>query len=124
MQIGKRIASLRKNAGLSQDELADKLFVSRELVSKWETDKRNPDYEMIEKIANVFEVSVVELSGGKENIFDELTECFSEDQIISQEKMTEILNSFLDGLSKTERTVLSQDIIIVIAPVRLPICLG
>ena len=43
MDLGERIASARAEAGVTQQELAEMLFVSRELVSKWELGQRRPD---------------------------------------------------------------------------------
>ena len=43
MSIGKKLYELRKQKGLSQEEVADKLNVSRQTVSKWETDQSMPD---------------------------------------------------------------------------------
>ena len=72
MQTGQKIASLRKKAGLSQEELAEKLFVSRELVSKWETGKRNPCKEMTVRLSELFNVPVENLYDSKNNSCDEL----------------------------------------------------
>ena len=55
MDIGGRIAELRKEIGLTQQELADRLYVSRQLVSKWESGDRRPDYKTVEKIAEALE---------------------------------------------------------------------
>ncbi len=105
MQTGQKIAELRKNARLSQDELAEKLFVSRELVSKWETGKRNPDYGMITEIAKVLNVFPDELFDIDESIFDEISRCFPENCELTQEELTSTLDSFLKQLSKTEQTI-------------------
>ena len=48
-EIGKFIKELRIKAGLSQKELADMIYVSREAVSKWETGKNMPTYDIILK---------------------------------------------------------------------------
>ena len=48
-------------AGLSQTQLADALFVSRDLVSKWETGKRHPDRKMLEAMAKIFGVAAEHL---------------------------------------------------------------
>lgn len=105
MQTGQKIASLRKNAGLNQDELAKKLYVSRELVSKWENGKRNPDYQMLIRISAVFNVAVDELFDSDEKLFDELLECFPENIEISEEQLSKLFDDFLKVLSKTEHTV-------------------
>lgn len=60
------IKSLRKRKGLSQEELAIKLNVVRQTISKWEQGLSVPDSEMLIKISEIFEVSVSTLLG--ENI--------------------------------------------------------
>lgn len=65
MTIGQRIKAARLSAGLTQQELADKLAISFVGVSQWENDKRNPKRETLEKIAQVLGVSRMELEGGK-----------------------------------------------------------
>lgn len=57
MNIGSTITELRTARGLTQQAFADLLYVSRELVSKWENGTRRPDYDMIERLAQVLEVS-------------------------------------------------------------------
>ena len=67
-EIGKFIKELRIKAGLSQKELADMIYVSREAVSKWETGKNVPTYDIILILADLFKVSVDEiLLGEKKN---------------------------------------------------------
>ena len=61
MQTGQIIAKLRMQAGLSQTQLADALYVSRDLVSKWETGKRRPDRKMLEAMAKIFGVAAEHL---------------------------------------------------------------
>lgn len=54
MTLGKRIAELRKESRLSQQELADKLFVTDKTISSWETDRTEPSLEMIVKLSTTF----------------------------------------------------------------------
>ena len=54
MQTGQIIAKQRTQMGLSQVQLADSLFVSRDLVSKWETGKRFPEYKLVLEMAELF----------------------------------------------------------------------
>lgn len=56
MELGKNIVKLRKDNNLTQDELAEKLFVTRQTVSNWETGKNYPDLETIVKISNEFNI--------------------------------------------------------------------
>lgn len=57
MNIADRIQYLRKNRGLSQEELADKVGVSRQAVSKWESGQSTPDIEKIIVMSELFEVT-------------------------------------------------------------------
>ncbi|MBQ8725631.1 MAG: helix-turn-helix domain-containing protein [Clostridia bacterium] len=60
-QLGNRLYELRKKAGLSQEEFAEKLNVSRQAVSKWERGEALPDTENLISIAKLFGVSLDEL---------------------------------------------------------------
>lgn len=59
--LGMMIASLRKENGMTQLDLADKMGVTDKAVSKWERDISYPDVNTIAKLAEVFEISVDEL---------------------------------------------------------------
>ena len=61
MKLSEKILSLRTARGLSQGDLAEKLEVSRQSVSKWETGQSVPDLDKIIKIADLFGVTVDEL---------------------------------------------------------------
>ena len=61
MTVSEKIYTLRTRLGLSQEELAEKLGVSRQSVSKWETGQSVPDLEKIIKLSDLFGVSVDEL---------------------------------------------------------------
>ena len=62
---GAIIRKLREEKGMTQSELAGKLFVSDKTVSKWESGKGYPDISLLESIASVLSVSVTELLCGK-----------------------------------------------------------
>jgi transcriptional regulator with XRE-family HTH domain len=64
--LGKRIWMLRRQKGLKQDELADKMGVSPQAVSKWENDQTCPDISLLPELAKILEVSVDELLSGKQ----------------------------------------------------------
>ena len=66
MTIGKRIAALRKEKGLTQEELAQHMGVSGQAVSKWENDQTCPDISALPKLARLLGVTVHELLEGKE----------------------------------------------------------
>lgn len=61
MEIGKRIREYRKIYNLSQEQLADKIFVSRQTVSNWENNKTYPDIQIIVSLSILFNVSLDEL---------------------------------------------------------------
>ena len=66
--LGERIAQLRKEKGLKQDELAEMLGITPQAVSKWENDQTCPDISLLPKLAEILGVTVDELlSGKKEN---------------------------------------------------------
>ena len=65
MTLGKRIAMLRRQKGLKQEDLANELDVSPQAVSKWENDQTCPDISLLPKLAQLLGVSVDELLSGK-----------------------------------------------------------
>lgn len=68
MSLGQRLYDLRKTTGLSQEKAAEQLGVTRQTVSKWETDQTTPDFDKIIPICNLYNVTTAELFGEeKEN---------------------------------------------------------
>ena len=70
IKIGKHIALLRRQAGLTQEELGEKLGISNKTISRWENGNYMPDIEMFGLLAKQFHVSINELLAG-EKIADE-----------------------------------------------------
>lgn len=70
MNISDRIQSLRKSKGISQEELADKIGVSRQAVSKWESEQSSPDIEKIILLSDYFDVTTDYLLKGVEPVTD------------------------------------------------------
>ncbi len=68
MTIGKRIALLRRQKGLTQEELATAMGISPQAVSKWENDQTCPDISALPKLSRLLGVSVDELLSGKEEL--------------------------------------------------------
>ena len=68
MTFGKRIAALRREKNLKQDDLAQMLEVSPQAVSKWENDQTCPDISLLPKLAKILGVSVDELLSGKQEL--------------------------------------------------------
>lgn len=84
MQVGKQIKKYRTEGKLSQDELAGKIFVSRQTVSNWENDKNYPDLKSLLLLSSLFDVSLDTLIKGdleemKEKIKEEDRAAFKHD---------------------------------------------
>lgn len=64
MDLGKHVKEHRARLGMSQEQLAEAIFVSRQTISNWETDRTYPDVQSLLLLSNLFEVSVDELIKG------------------------------------------------------------
>lgn len=62
MQIGNKILELRKQNNLSQEQLADKMDVARQTISKWELGETSPDLEQSRQLSQIFNVSLDDLT--------------------------------------------------------------
>lgn len=62
MEIGNKIMELRKKSGLSQEELAEKVGVARQTISKWELGETSPDLKQSKELSKIFKVSLDELT--------------------------------------------------------------
>ena len=74
MEFGNKLYELRKAKGLSQEELASRLEVTRQTVSKWELGDSTPDLEKLVLLAELFEVSLDELVLDKVSVTTKLEE--------------------------------------------------
>lgn len=61
MSIGNKLIELRKKEGLSQEQVAEKLNVSRQTISKWELDETSPDLKSAKALSQLYQVSLDEL---------------------------------------------------------------
>lgn len=78
--FGENLKILRKQKGFSQEELATRLHVVRQTISKWEKNSSVPDADTLIRLAEILEVSVSELLGKKienENVTDDVAEQLS-----------------------------------------------
>lgn len=66
MEFNKKLQELRKQKGITQEEVAEKLFVSRTAVSKWESGRGYPNIESLKAISKLFDVTIDELLSGEE----------------------------------------------------------
>lgn len=72
MTLGEKIKELRKKANISQEELAEKVGVSRQAVTKWESDAGLPDLENLKSIATLFNISIDELLDYKKELLGDV----------------------------------------------------
>ena len=66
MNIGEKITNLRKSKGITQEQLAEQLGVTRQTISKWELDQSTPDLNYISQLSELFGVTTDYLIKGKE----------------------------------------------------------
>ena len=92
MKFGDKLIALRKKKGLSQEELAEKLSVSRQSVSKWESNNTYPETDKIVQICNIFECTMDDL------INDNITDIESIERK-SKNNINVMVDSFLDFIT-------------------------
>ena len=105
MNTGSRISELRRKAGLSQDGLAEKLFVSRSLVQKWENGTRMPDARSLEGLSALFGVPAGEIVERDSCVLDELSTCIPAGAEIDSGQLPGIIEEFLLSLKDADRIV-------------------
>ena len=89
MTFAEKLKSMRKQAGMSQEKLSEKLGVSRQAITKWETDAGIPDIENLMAISTLFGVSIDDLLSGEklaDKSTDYLYESVTEYDIDCEEK--------------------------------------
>ena len=94
MKFGDKLIELRKKNGYSQEELAEKLGVSRQSVSKWESNNTYPETDKIIQIANLFDCSMDDL------INDKITDVESTLRK-NKNNISNVFNSLLDFITST-----------------------
>lgn len=72
MSLGQRLTELRKSKKMSQEEVAEELNVTRQTISKWETDQSTPDFDKIVPLCKLFEISSDELLTGKKKAVEKI----------------------------------------------------
>lgn len=91
MELGNKLLELRKNNGFSQEELAEKVAVSRQTISKWELNESSPDLKQAKQLSKIFKVSIDELADN--DMKDILTE-----KISNTERLAGLTIKILKGL--------------------------
>ena len=81
MSLGNSLFNARKKSGLSQEEVAEKLGVSRQTISKWETDETLPDIRQSKKLAVLYHLTLDELIDFDADVkeIEDMIETFSQE---------------------------------------------
>ena len=91
MEFNEKLQNLRKQKGLTQQDLAEKLFVSRTAVSKWESGKGYPNIESLKQIAKLFDITIDELLST-----DEILTLAQQENCQKQSNMRDLVFGLLD----------------------------
>ena len=91
MEFGQKLQELRKSRGITQEELAQKLYVSRTAISKWESGRGYPNIDSLRAISKFFSVTVDELLST-----DEVLSLAEADNKQKSEKMRDLVYGLLD----------------------------
>ena len=94
IKIGKFIATLRRQSGLTQEKLGEKIGVTNKTISRWENGNYMPDIEMLQLLAKEFNVSINELLAGQKMSDEEFRKNADENIIaVSKESLVLVLGS-------------------------------
>lgn len=85
MEIGKKLREARQCSGLTQEQVAQSLYVSRQTISNWENEKSYPDIVSVVKLSDLYSISLDELLKGDEKMLEHLEE--STDVVKSNRKL-------------------------------------
>ena len=85
MEAKDALRSLRKERGLSQEELAEKIFVTRQAVSRWETGETLPTPETLQLLSALYDVSINTLLGSPRKLVCQCCGVPLEDSVLSRE---------------------------------------
>ena len=86
METKEILLKLRNKAGLSQEELAEKIYVTRQAVSRWETGETLPNTETLKQLSRLYNVSINTLLGSPSKLICQCCGRPLEDEIMSKEK--------------------------------------
>lgn len=96
MEFYEKLQELRKSRGLTQEELAEALYVSRTAVSKWESGRGYPSIDSLKDISSYFSVSIDELLSG-----EKLLSIAERENKSNMQNLCDMLIGILDLLSVT-----------------------
>lgn len=123
MLLAEKITELRKKQGWSQEELAQKLDISRQSVSKWESGGAMPDLDKIIKLSSIFGVSTDYLLKGEEETFHDTDNNIYEDTECEHDNVKHISRSEAERYMNTVLGVSKKMAAAVSIMILSPICL-
>ena len=91
MTFGEKLKKLRTDSGLTQDELAEKIYVTRTAISKWESDRGYPNIDSLKAISKFFSVSIDDLLSS-----DEVLTIAEEDNKQKETRFKNLVYALLD----------------------------
>ena len=93
VKVGERLTKYRRDAGMSQEEMADKLYVTRQALSKWENGVSLPSVDMLCMLSKMFSVSIEEILG----LFEAAPAKLDENDIFKGHDRSYIVNAIASG---------------------------
>lgn len=96
-QVGNKITKYRKASGLTQDELADKLYVTRQALSKWENGISVPSIDTLIDLSHIFNVTIDDLL-----CLDEKNDIIEADDIFKGHSHSYVMDEILSGHQKLD----------------------
>ncbi len=85
MEIGKKLKAARQGSGLTQEQVAERLYVSRQTISNWENEKSYPDIVSVVRLSDLYSISLDDLLKGDAKMLEHLEE--STDIVKSNQKL-------------------------------------
>lgn len=85
MEIGKKLRAARQGSGLTQEQVAERLYVSRQTISNWENEKSYPDIVSVVRLSDLYSISLDDLLKGDAKMLEHLEE--STDIVKSNQKL-------------------------------------
>lgn len=111
MKFNEKLIELRKSKGLSQDELGEKLQVSRQSISKWETGQSYPDFAKLVNISDYYGLSLDELVKGI-SVQDVRDKTSTENQVAEIYDDIQRVKSIGKSMSNSKTVIIVQKIIV------------
>ena len=97
VKVGERISKYRRDSGMSQEEMADKLYITRQALSKWENGTSLPSVDMLCMLSKMFSVSIEEILG----LFEELPKELDHEDIFRGHDRSYIVNAIAKGVASS-----------------------